>query len=121
MILGLPIDVGNNAGSVECSSGSDRARCGGLNMMVFWQTLFCALALVVTLVLPFCLFYYEAVDEVEVLGKRTTRSMACLIAARCGALLLLAATPPRPRSPPPFPPSRFPSAARRRPWRAAVR
>ena len=113
MILGLPIDVGNNAGSVECSSGSDRARCGGLNMMVFWQTLFCALALVVTLVLPFCLFYYEAVDEVEVLGKRTTLSMACLIAARCGALLP-AATPPRPPRPLGSLPPRS-SAARRRP------
>ena len=35
--------------------------------------MFSALVFVIVVVIPFCLLYYEEVDEVEVLGKKTTK------------------------------------------------
>ena len=76
-VLLLPLDVGNGTNAI---SGS-----GGISMTVLWQIAYVSIAVLVVVVMPFYIFYYEADDEgLEVAEKAETcldglklRLMAC--------------------------------------------
>lgn len=70
-MLGLPLDVSNNAGSLECSyKWGSQENCGQLDMVWYWSMIFCACFALITVILPFAIFYYEAIDDTEVGGKQ---------------------------------------------------
>eukprot|EP01138_Halocafeteria_seosinensis_P016345 gb/GECG01016676.1/.p1 GENE.gb/GECG01016676.1/~~gb/GECG01016676.1/.p1 ORF type:complete len:556 (+),score=43.96 gb/GECG01016676.1/:1-1668(+) len=60
-ILLLPLDVGNNTGVVGCDSFNDA--CGGLDLSVAWSIVYVAVAVMVVIIIPFNIFFYEADDE----------------------------------------------------------
>lgn len=60
-ILLLPLDVGNRAGVVGC--GFWNSECGGLDLSLVWQIVYLAIAVMVVVIIPFAIFYYEADDE----------------------------------------------------------
>jgi LMBR1 domain-containing protein 1 len=63
-VLMLPIDVANNQGSPSCDSGAAKSTiyCGGIDMLTCWEAIFCMVATVFVLFIPFSTFYYEADD-----------------------------------------------------------
>mmetsp|Transcript_4894 Transcript_4894/g.17475 ORF Transcript_4894/g.17475 Transcript_4894/m.17475 type:complete len:166 (-) Transcript_4894:1256-1753(-) len=64
IIVGQPIDVANNGGSDDCSYGwGDKARCGQLDMDVFWNVIFGLTIFWIILVIPWAVFAYEAFDD----------------------------------------------------------
>lgn len=60
-VLMIPIDVANNSGDTLCDEESN-AFCGGLDMTLCWEILFCTIALFLVVPIPFATFYYEADD-----------------------------------------------------------
>lgn len=60
---------GNRSGAVGCGFWNDE--CGGLNMAIAWQIVYCAVAVFVVVIVPYSIFYYEADrgDEKELLGR----------------------------------------------------
>jgi hypothetical protein len=60
-ILLLPLDVGNNAGVVGCGVWNNN--CGGLNLIIVWEIVYCIIVGLLVVVFPFFIFYYEASDE----------------------------------------------------------
>lgn len=60
-ILLLPLDVGNRAGLVGC--GFWNSDCGGLDLALTWQIVYCIIFGLVVVVFPFFIFFYEADDE----------------------------------------------------------
>lgn len=60
-ILLLPLDVGNRAGVVGCGFWNDD--CGGLNLALVWQIVYCIIFGLVVVIFPFFIFFYEADDE----------------------------------------------------------
>jgi len=60
-VLMIPIDVANNSGDRSCDTSSS-TYCGGLDMGLFWQILFCIISFYLVLPIPFATFYYEADD-----------------------------------------------------------
>lgn len=60
-VLLLPLDVGNRSGVVGCGFWNDS--CGGLDMVLVWEIVYCAMAILVVMVVPFTIFYYEAASE----------------------------------------------------------
>ena len=65
-ILLLPLDVGNRSGVVGCGVWNDT--CGGLDMILIWEMVYCAMAGLVVVVVPFTIFYYEAASEHKYVG-----------------------------------------------------
>jgi hypothetical protein len=51
-VLMLPLDVSNA-----------RGEGGGINMQLFWEVIYIALVIMVVVVIPACIFYYESDDE----------------------------------------------------------
>jgi len=71
-ILLLPLDVGNKGGAVGCTNGwTSAAFCGGLDMALLWHVVSMAIAVFVTILVPFAIFHYEADDG---FGNRAERS-----------------------------------------------
>ncbi|KAA0152010.1 hypothetical protein FNF29_04125 [Cafeteria roenbergensis] len=60
-VLLLPFDVGNRSGIVGC--GVWKTQCGGLDLMLVWQIVYCIVAGLVVVGVPFAIFYYETEDE----------------------------------------------------------
>lgn len=60
-ILLLPLDVGNNAGVTGCGVWNNN--CGGLDIILVWQIVYCMIFGLIVVVFPFFIFYYEASDE----------------------------------------------------------
>ena len=60
-VLMIPIDVANNGGDPLCDQNSN-AFCGGLDMTLCWEILFCTIAFFLVVPIPFATFYYEADD-----------------------------------------------------------
>jgi LMBR1 domain-containing protein 1 len=93
-ILGLPLDVANKSTSLECGYGSATTSsslgCGNLDMTLFWEVVMVSIFVYVVVLLPMAIFQYEAYDEVEVRGKRTTSFQACVSAGYWELLLLVA-------------------------------
>jgi LMBR1 domain-containing protein 1 len=58
----LPLDVANNAGYAGCSSGYDSEDCGGLDMALAWEIVYCTVLVFVVFLIPLIIFYYEAED-----------------------------------------------------------
>jgi LMBR1 domain-containing protein 1 len=52
----------NNGGDIDCNGSS----CGGLDMSTFWVVFFCMIAVFVSIIIPFCIFYYEADDGISI-------------------------------------------------------
>jgi len=63
----LPLDVANNDGYAGCD-GYNTGLCGGLNMILFWETLFWLIPVWVFLMIPFSSFFYEADDGMLMAG-----------------------------------------------------
>lgn len=73
-ILLLPLDAGNRSGVVGCGFWNNE--CGGLNMVLVWEIVYCAVAIMVIIVVPFTVFYYEA-DSGEMNMKEKLWWTAC--------------------------------------------
>ena len=58
-VLMLPLDVSNARYFKITVRGSG----GQLNMAIFWQVIYIALAVFIVVIIPACTFYYEADDE----------------------------------------------------------
>lgn len=56
----FPLDVANAGGSLYC--GEDNGNCGGLSFTYIWYALFVLIVLLLCVVLPFTVFFYETVD-----------------------------------------------------------
>lgn len=52
---------GNRAGVVGCGFWNDD--CGGLNLALVWQIVYCIIFGLVVVIFPFFIFFYEADDE----------------------------------------------------------
>ena len=61
-VLGLPLDVANNAGYAGCD-GYNTAICGGLDMTLFWSIFFWLIPVWIFVMIPFSAFYYEADED----------------------------------------------------------
>ena len=77
-----PPDVANNAGNPSCDSGASASSiyCGGIDMLTVWEALFCLIALVFIVFIPFATFYYES-DDGTLLnpgGKKKSRLLSAL-------------------------------------------
>lgn len=70
-------DVANNAGNPACdrNAPSSNTYCGGIVFIQVWQSLFCMVAFVVVVLIPFAIFYYglEEFDLFEETTKATER------------------------------------------------
>jgi LMBR1 domain-containing protein 1 len=62
----------NRAGVVGCGSYNDT--CGEINTVVVWYILFVAIAVMLLVVIPFTIFYYEADDEGHASHKKNPNS-----------------------------------------------
>ena len=76
-ILLLPLDVGNKVGLVGCGVWNNN--CGGLDLSLAWEIAYCCIALLVVVVFPFFIFFYEADDEG--MEAEATEGSTCL--TRC--------------------------------------
>lgn len=56
----FPLDVANAGGSLYC--GEDNGTCGGLSFTYIWYALFVLIVILLCVVLPFTVFFYETVD-----------------------------------------------------------
>eukprot|EP00573_Skeletonema_grethae_P001066 CAMPEP_0201686634 /NCGR_PEP_ID=MMETSP0578-20130828/1004_1 /ASSEMBLY_ACC=CAM_ASM_000663 /TAXON_ID=267565 /ORGANISM="Skeletonema grethea, Strain CCMP 1804" /LENGTH=540 /DNA_ID=CAMNT_0048170711 /DNA_START=67 /DNA_END=1689 /DNA_ORIENTATION=- len=63
----LPLDVANNSNFAGCE-GFNTAVCGGLNMVLFWDIIYWLIPAWVFILIPFCIFYYEADDGMLMAG-----------------------------------------------------
>lgn len=71
-VMLIPIDVANNEGDPQCDGAAASVHdCGGLDMRVFWWTLFCVIAIILIIFIPFITFYYEADDGSLISGEVT--------------------------------------------------
>ncbi|CAM9277020.1 unnamed protein product, partial [Ectocarpus fasciculatus] len=71
-VMLIPIDVANNEGDIECDrTDASVHECGGINMRIFWWTLFCMIAILLIVFIPFITFYYEADDGSLLTGEVT--------------------------------------------------
>ena len=61
-VLMLPFDVGNSLGATGCGPWNNWCS-GGIDMPLLWQIMYCTIAVMVVVVMPFFIFYYEADDE----------------------------------------------------------
>ena len=57
-------EQGNRSGVVGC--GFYNNNCGGLDLTLAWQIVYVAIAIMVVIILPFAIYFYEADDEVRV-------------------------------------------------------
>jgi LMBR1 domain-containing protein 1 len=72
-IMLIPIDVANNEGDIDCDAASASVHdCGGVNMMQFWWTVFCFIAILLIIFIPAVTFYYEADDGMLLTGTVTS-------------------------------------------------
>jgi len=51
---------------VGCGVWNDN--CGGLDMLLVWEIVYCAIAGMVVVVVPFTIFWYEAASESSYVG-----------------------------------------------------
>ena len=56
----FPLDVANAGASVDC--GIVDGACGGFNFTMIWYILFILIVVLLVLVLPFTVFFYETMD-----------------------------------------------------------
>ena len=56
----FPLDVANSGGSLYCGEGN--GNCGGLSFTYIWYALFILIVLLLCVILPFAVFFYETVD-----------------------------------------------------------
>jgi LMBR1 domain-containing protein 1 len=70
-------DVANNAGNPACDRNAPKSNtyCGGIVFIQVWESLFCMVAFVVVVLIPFAIFYYglEEFDLFEETTKVTER------------------------------------------------
>ena len=71
-VMLIPVDVANNEGDIECDDADASVHdCGGINMRIFWWILFCLIAVILIIFIPFVTFYYEADDGALLNGEIT--------------------------------------------------
>ncbi len=56
-VLMLPLDVGNS-----------RGYGGGLDMEVFWQIIYAAITIMVVILIPFAIFFYESDEDKSIVN-----------------------------------------------------
>ena len=81
---------GNRSGVVGCGFWNDT--CGGLDMVLVWEIVYCAVASMVVIVVPFTIFYYEAASEhkkgKERLWWTATKYMVVTLIVAVGLLVI---------------------------------
>ena len=82
-ILLFPLDVQNQGGGVGCDQGWND-NCGNLDMHLAWSIMYCMIAIMVIVVMPFAIFYYEADD-----GLDPSKSPACNAASYTTCTLVI--------------------------------
>lgn len=93
-VLGLPLDVANNAGYTGCD-GYNTSMCGGLDMELFWDIFFWLIPMWIFVLIPFSAFYYEADDNsglpTSVTGESSTdpKQRSRLSQALCNVTVLV--------------------------------
>ncbi|DAZ99869.1 TPA: hypothetical protein N0F65_008612 [Lagenidium giganteum] len=60
-VLLLPLDVANNSSAIGCKEGWNKA-CGNIDMDLLWLIVFMCIIFFVVVLLPYCIYYYEADD-----------------------------------------------------------
>eukprot|EP00921_Rhytidocystis_pertsovi_P002049 GHVQ01003514.1.p1 GENE.GHVQ01003514.1~~GHVQ01003514.1.p1 ORF type:complete len:609 (+),score=67.61 GHVQ01003514.1:86-1828(+) len=75
MVVLLPIDVYNYNPPVLGDGGSLEG--GGMNMRLFWQTVWWLVAVYLVVLLPFASFYYEADDDPRITKQPAWRRALC--------------------------------------------
>ncbi|KAK8813180.1 hypothetical protein WA158_002772 [Blastocystis sp. Blastoise] len=61
LVFLLPFDAENGEGEVGCNIFN--IKCGGFHLSTVWFIIYCLSFLMVTIVLPFTIFYYESNDS----------------------------------------------------------
>ncbi|KAK8827382.1 hypothetical protein WA538_003345 [Blastocystis sp. DL] len=56
----FPLDVANAGASIDCTTGDKQ--CGGFNFTAIWYSLFGIIVVLMVVVLPFTIFFYETMD-----------------------------------------------------------
>lgn len=56
----FPLDVSNAGASIDCTTGDKQ--CGGFNFTAIWYSLFGIIVVLMVMVLPFTIFFYETMD-----------------------------------------------------------
>lgn len=57
-VLFLPLDVANNAGSVECNQSWSDVFCGTIDMQAAWHALFYLIFIFAFFLIPYTIFFY---------------------------------------------------------------
>lgn len=91
-VLMIPIDYANNGGDPHCDSVGSGTYCGGIDFTQVWESLFCIIAFVVVVLIPFAIFYYES-DDGSLLNKegKATSSRFCSALAATSVCTIAAA------------------------------
>ena len=56
----FPLDVANAGASIDCTTGDKQ--CGGFNFTAIWYSLFGIIVVLLVVVVPFTIFFYETMD-----------------------------------------------------------
>ena len=78
-------DIANNAGNPNCdrNAPSSNTYCGGIVFIQVWEALFCMVAFVVIVLIPFATFYYGLEEyDVEDGAASKKRSKKCCLVLR---------------------------------------
>jgi len=83
IVLALSLDVANGEGNPVCSSGyNNPSLCGGIDMVLLWETLYVVALFFVVVLIPFTIFYYEADDGEVIVARNSDGAKGDAAAAR---------------------------------------